>query len=237
MESKRKFRVRRQIRSYLLLGIFTFFTAEAFTQVTIGSNEVPEKAALLDLKTLKFEDQTNLVSSKNGGILLPRVEINDVNVLGVFANTTGLDTSDEKNRHTGLVVYNVGTTTNGGTTVLVEEGIYVWDGQIWRKAGINRPHNFFYMPSIEIDLSTATSIDLYARYKTQFATPAISSPAAPAAIPYYEREELYYYITEYSADLFDSITLSATGVLTYTPKSSLPADVCCSYINIVFVVK
>ncbi|MDU1891828.1 MAG: hypothetical protein E6767_14165 [Dysgonomonas sp.] len=230
MENKGYFKGRRQKRSFLLAVIFIFFTANTFSQVTVGSNANPEKAALLDLKTLKFEDQTRLVSSGNGGILLPRVEIADVTILGVFSDITGLDTSIEKSKHTGLVVYNVGTA--------IEEGIYVWDGTMWKKAGINKSQNFFYMPSIEIDLSAAGSIDLYARYRKQFATPAISShPSIAPTIAFYNQDELYYYVTEYSSDLFDSITLSDQGILSYTPKSSLPDDVCCSYINIVFVVK
>lgn len=239
MEEKRKVKRKHGIL-FLFLLTFTFFTTATFAQVTIGSGATPEKAALLDVKTLKFEDQSKLVSSDKGGILLPRVEIYDVTVLGVFNGMVGLDAIDQKSRHTGLVVYNVGTTTNSpeGTKVLVEEGIYVWDGEMWRKAGINKPQNFFYMPSIEIDLSTPNSIDLYARYEKQFSAPALSShPAIAPTIPYYAREELYYYVTEYGEDLFDSITLSQQGVLDYIPKSSLPDDICCSYINIVFVVR
>lgn len=240
MEDRGRFKRRKQKKIFLLTAFFTFFTLTTFAQVTIGSDIPPEKGALLDIKTLKFEDQTKFVSSGDGGILLPRVEIYDVNVLDVFNDITGLDDNEQKSKHTGLVVYNVGTTigTEPNTKILVEEGIYVWDGSKWRKAGINNPHNFFYMPSIEIDLSMAGSIDLYDRYEKQFSQPAISShPAIAPTIPYYKKEELYYYVTEYSPDLFENITLSQEGVLNYTPKIDLPDDVCCAYINIVFVVK
>ncbi|NDW18038.1 hypothetical protein D0T53_03790 [Dysgonomonas sp. 216] len=197
-------------------------------QVTIGSETVPEKAALLDIKTRS--GGAGLTSSDGGGLLMPRVSISDLSVLGIFSDITGLDNNDEKLKHRGLTVYNIGTTN-------VEAGIYVWDGAKWQKAGQKREIKFFYMPSIQIDLSqNPQPIDLHARYVDQFQHPKASSTGS--VIPYYvNASDLDYYITDYDEDIFASVTVDATGEMVYTLQNPLPADVCCSFINIVFVVK
>ena len=214
-----------------LIALFPFFIMSSFAQVTIGSEELPEKAALLDIKTKV--DNTGSVSSDNGGLLLPRVEISDATTLDVFSDITGIDTDEQKLRHKGLTVYNIGTTN-------MEEGVYVWNGTKWQKAGVKKEINFFYMPSIQIDLSQATPdpINLYEKYRDQFLAPKAASPGAPVPIPYYSApQDLYYYVTDYDADIIASVNISATGVMTYTLQDPLPGDVCCSYINIIFVVK
>lgn len=228
-------------KKYVLFTVIFFFAVTAFAQVTIGSGEIPEKAALLDIKTKKYAENTEPVSSDRGGLLLPRVKISDIKDLGVFSEVTGLNDSAEKLKHTGLTVYNIGTTDNNGK-VLVEEGIYVWDGEKWMKAGISKPNKFFYMPSIEIPITTPISINLYNEYVSQFTSPKAASTGAPASIPCYKSNELYYYITNAGKDsdgneIFTSFNITVDGELTYTVNSNLPDDVCCSYINIVFVVK
>lgn len=212
----------------LLLIIFTFYIITTFAQVTIGSGIVPEKAALLDLKTKNGGSGQN--SSDGGGLLMPRVSISDLLTLGIFTEIAGLDTEEEKLKHKGLSVYNIGTTS-------VEAGIYVWDGVKWEKAGLRKEVNFFYMPSIQIDLSqNPLPINLHTRYVQQFSNPKASSTNKP--IPYYlEAEDLDYYITDYDEDIFQSVTVDETGEMIYILKDPLPSDVCCSYINIVFVTK
>ena len=96
----------------------------------------------------------------------------------------------------------------------------------------------FYPPSIAVDASsngTGRTIDLYSQYTAQFATPAVASTGAPASIPTYADDELYYYVTEYDTSVFDNVSVSATGVMTYDVISA-PADYN-SLINVVFVVK
>ncbi|KKL68702.1 hypothetical protein LCGC14_2122340, partial [marine sediment metagenome] len=96
----------------------------------------------------------------------------------------------------------------------------------------------FYPPSIAVDASsngTGRTIDLYTQYTAQFATPAVASTGAPAAIPTYAANDLYYYVTEYDTSVFANVSVSATGVMTYDVVAA-PADYN-SLINVVFVVK
>ncbi len=95
----------------------------------------------------------------------------------------------------------------------------------------------FYPPSIAIDVSTLgpDSVNLYTQYTTQFATPAVKNPLAPAVIPTYAANELYYYITYFDTNVFSGVTVSDTGVMSYTVDAQ-PADYN-SLINVVFVVQ
>ncbi|QLE00618.1 hypothetical protein HX109_03225 [Galbibacter sp. BG1] len=96
----------------------------------------------------------------------------------------------------------------------------------------------FYPPSIALDASSTgpkPDVNLYADYVDQYGTPMIASGGAPAAIPTYAANELYYYITYYDQDVFENVSVSSTGVLSYSVKA-VPSDYN-SLINVVFVVK
>jgi hypothetical protein len=58
------------------------------------------------------------------GLLLPRVELNDVSVFQL----QGITDNTEKQKAAGMTVYNLKNGTVGGTSI----GIYVWDGEKWR---------------------------------------------------------------------------------------------------------
>ena len=95
----------------------------------------------------------------------------------------------------------------------------------------------FYMPSIVIDVSTlgaGKTIDLYAQYLSQYGTPKAVSAGAPAAIPTYTKDQLYYYVTYFDPAVFSNISVDANGVMTYSVIGSATTA---SFINIVFVVK
>jgi len=211
-----------------LTTLFILFSLNVFSQITVGSDVTPEKAALLDIKTRT--GTAGDTSSDGGGLLMPRVTISDASDLGIFSEITGLNDATEKLKHRGLTVYNIGTTS-------VEAGIYVWDGDKWQKAGVKKEIKFFYMPSIQIDLSQGDgSINLFNRYAAQFQNPKASSTGMP--IPHYlNASDLDYYVTDYDTEVFDNVTVDATGKMEYELSDQLPADVCCSFINIVFVVK
>src|SRR5690606_4890006 len=96
----------------------------------------------------------------------------------------------------------------------------------------------FYPPSIAIDassLGTGRTINLYAQYTAQFGTPAVASAGAPAAIPTYLANELYYYVTYADPNVFGNMSINGTGMLTYD-IIGLPSDYN-ALINVVFVVK
>lgn len=116
----------------LCLAIASF---DAAAQVTVGSENQPEKAALLDLKSdnvnnpLGATDPTNVTSSR-GGLVLPRVKLKNPLTMEPFIPTTDPEwvnngSSRVKEIHAGLVVYNLTSDNN------FIPGLYMWDGRIW----------------------------------------------------------------------------------------------------------
>lgn len=98
---------------------------------------------------------------------------------------------------------------------------------------------------------TATR-DLYQDYKDQFTGAnhfidhgvgggtvqytggLVASAGAPAQMEVYESDELFYYISYYDQEVFENLSITADGKLTYTIKSDATDS---SYMNIIFVVK
>jgi hypothetical protein len=102
----------------------------AYAQVTIGTNIAPQKAALLELATQQA-DADNVTSTK-GGLVMPRVKLVSATTLEPFITTTDPDWQNNastkiKEKHTGLVVYNLTVNTT------FSQGLYVWDGAEWRE--------------------------------------------------------------------------------------------------------
>ncbi|PZD78087.1 hypothetical protein DNG35_06870 [Mesonia sp. K7] len=113
----------------------------------------------------------------------------------------------------------------------------------------------FYMPSVIFNTTTTgTGLqrNLYQEYVDQFQGNALNiahgqggysmpyngglvgSAGAPAQIDVYAATELYYYITYYDETVFDNLSISASGVLTYDIIGTATDT---SYMVIVFVVK
>jgi hypothetical protein len=97
-----------------------FFSFAVRAQVTIGSEMAPEEAALLQIK----ENEPNSPGYATGerGILLPRVELNDLSDITLISSSAD---PDKIAALTGLLVYNVSKKEE------MEEGIYEWDGNEW----------------------------------------------------------------------------------------------------------
>jgi len=109
------------ILACIVISIFTCF--DILGQVTIGSGEKPAKAALLELKTQPDANPAQGgVTSTGGGLLLPRVVLEDIKSLKPFIADGGSNT--EKVSHKGMNVYHIGG--NG-----IDAGQYVWDGAKW----------------------------------------------------------------------------------------------------------
>lgn len=111
---------RKEKRKHLLSCciIFLGFSACLNAQVTIGSGEIPNDGALLDLKQNNNEGHNSIL-----GMILPRVELEDLNSLAPCLNTTPSDPKTYK----GLMVYNVEPALDSDKG----EGIYIWDGGEW----------------------------------------------------------------------------------------------------------
>jgi hypothetical protein len=114
-------------RKYLIIGVFCLLLPDFIqAQVTIGSLAEPARGALLDLNPQSL--------AKRGGLLLPNVFITNCDSLPVdmMGNFTPAE-RDVNAALRGLIVYNDNAATVGGTG----EGIYIWDGNVWRRAGAN----------------------------------------------------------------------------------------------------
>jgi len=107
----------------------------------------------------------------------------------------------------------------------------------------------FFPPSIEIDASTNTSgpdevLNLYDLYIEQYTlTPTVTVPpivtaisdGAPATIPVYAANELYYYVTYADPAVFSNIAITNLGEMTYRIVGQPTDDN--TIINVVFVIK
>ena len=131
----------------LFLATMLFAPLAVMAQVTIGLNEPPEAAALLDLKTQLPDPTTNATTDK-GGLLLPRVELIDRYTLEPFIVNAS---NDEKHSHTGLTVYNV---THNETAGLVS-GFFYWNGMMWMEVVSSIPPGSLNMMNL---LTNATTI-------------------------------------------------------------------------------
>ena len=182
----------------------------------------------------------------------PVVTINTAGELGVNANN-GLSVATG-NVQLGGALTKATTVTATATNTLAVAGLQTGttaDKIVVADAtsGVLKQMNsamprFFYMPSIVIptaadqvtDGTTFGTINLYNRYSTQFATPTVSNPGKTTTLPVLAASALDYYITWFDATVFDNVTVSNTGVLTYTVKANADVTVG-SFMNIVFAVK
>lgn len=123
----------------LLILLFAIFSANLFSQVTIGMGESPIEGALLQLK----QTETTGVNS-NKGLALPRVKLTSITDLyPMFALDPTNDTpspnemyndatkkQEQDDLHIGLLVYNVNQCLNYDGD---SKGLQVWNGEKWEK--------------------------------------------------------------------------------------------------------
>lgn len=115
------------VKTIILLGALVTAAIQVQAQVTVGSEVAPVQGALLDLKNYEDGTTQNGGRSATKGLLLPRVELSNLNKL-IISGEEILDTSGEGNQykaHIGLVVFNV------SNTAPFVPGLYVWDGTQW----------------------------------------------------------------------------------------------------------
>lgn len=198
---------------------------------TIASADAPMSSAVLEIE------------SSNKGLLLPRVALTATNVASPLSSAMGV--------LAGMTVYNTATSGSGDTGVT--PGVYYNDGSKWvRAAGGGSSTSampWFYMPSIAIPVSYTTesdrskTINLYEEYKRQMNTSGTNSrivssdnsqPSVLSSVPTADR--FIYYVTDYDPNLFETVAVSPSGVLTYKIKTGAVAT-SESYMNIVFVAK
>lgn len=244
-------------KNHLLILVCIFlWSSNSFSQVTMGSKNNPSKGSILDIKTQESSitstsevtDDKNITSDK-GGIILPRVKLQNMMTLEPFIKNNDSNLEKEKIKHAGLMVYNINDSylTATDPKKVFKQGIYMWDGSRWSML-VREEFKFFHMPTFNLDTSeTGTfTIDLYDMYTSNFARKGTNAATYPAivknptakrqAVPTFERNELNYYITHHDASIIEIVKLEDNGKLTYKVDPKPPFNTF-SYMNIVLVVK
>ncbi|MFV0329963.1 MAG: hypothetical protein ACK5KL_09130 [Dysgonomonas sp.] len=216
----------------VLILLFFFFIAKVSSQVTIGSGTSPEKAALLQLKD--SEPDTENVTSKTGGLLLPRVKLENKSTLMPFIpddDDFKNNVDNVKDKHKGLVVYNMSTSAG------FETGAYIWDGTEWilykGNATADSPQDkFFYMPSFNIvvaGVSQDNYYPIYGEYQAQF---------EKAGMYVYPADKIEFRVTHNDPSVIDNISFPAEYGNMYMKYDILSATAPAgSFLNIIIVVK
>ena len=106
---------------------------------------------------------------------------------------------------------------------------------------------FFYAPSVVVPthdsngvpLTGNQTLDIYSKYSQQFGFSGGIGQArsnASSTLPVLPASELDYFVTYFDNTVFNTVTVSTAGVITYTVKSTAIATEA-SFMNIVFKVK
>ncbi|MGG5508264.1 hypothetical protein ACPDG4_15680, partial [Myroides sp. C20-1] len=129
-----------------------------------------------------------------------------------------------------------------GTQTATDGDVLVADGQggVTFKAIKATMPKFFYLPSIylEVEPGFSGSRNIYADYATQFGQPKYANPKAglKAKLPVLPASELNFFITFLDEDIFEQVSISDEGVLTYKVKEDAIVTPI-SYMNIVLEVR
>lgn len=187
-------------------------------------------------------------------------DLNRATTIDQNGNELAIATGGENLIISGLDKTKVQATVNGATTTGITDHLLAVGADNTVKALKAAMPKFFFMPSIIIptseqqldapnsgkvtgdvfdDATLTGTINLYGRYQEQFSTTGTavkpSNPGAPA-LPVLPASELNYYVTWYDPTVFTSVTINASGVMTYGVDAN--ADVTTgSFMNIVFSVK
>lgn len=191
---------------YIIIVLQIVVCCPLYCQIGIYT-DTPDNSTALDINSLSTDN--------NKGLLIPQLTTAQKNAITSPAHSLLVYDTDEN-----CISQNLGSESSPQWTCLTL---------------FNR--SFFYMPSINIPTITlgTSSIDLFAIYKNQFASPMFASTGSPAAIPQFPNAtDLYYYVTYHDPLRITINGITANGVMNYTTIKKANYD---DYINIVFVVK
>ena len=244
-------KTKRKMKKYkgflLCLSFLTVNWAQA--QVTIGTEKPSEQAALLDLKSQ--EPTSDNMTSTTGGLLLPRVELVDVQTLEPFVPTTDAAWIDATSKetlskeHAGLEVYNLTDNTT------FKPGSYVWNGKQWEslfkplKPRVSQrivfPLPAFNLPLVDPENpdNIRLKADLYQVYISNrrvnnFKT-NMEDVTAFIVNNYYLSNQLDYVVTHYDKEIITIHGISNEGIMDYTVHNVNPNST--SFLNVYLVVR
>ncbi|MNX27639.1 hypothetical protein D3C86_577310 [compost metagenome] len=175
---------------------------------------------------------TSGVVQLGGALIKPTVITTDAtNTLAISGTQTGNST----------YVYN-GSYTSTADRIVVADPTSGVLKQV--KAAMPK---FFYAPSVVVRthdaagvvLSGTQTLNIYTFYTQQFGFTAAAGQArsnSASVLPTLAASDLDYFITYFDTNVFNTVTISAAGIISYTVKSTaVPTEA--TFMNIVFKVK
>lgn len=212
---------------FLLIALAVVNTAGVFSQVTIGSNTVPEA-------TLELVGKVDAATVPDG-VIAPRLT-------GDQLAAKNDAYSDEQN---SAIVYvtKAATTPSGKTVNITAPGFYYYDAVLKRWMRFTTGEAFFYLPSFNLDVSFpgVSTLDIYNEvYVGQFDKSVnslfMSSDPSVTKVPgMYKANELIWVVTAYDHEVLTVNSISAEGVMEYDVLNADPDP--SSYINIIAIPK
>ncbi|WP_123922210.1 hypothetical protein [Flavobacterium plurextorum] len=187
----------------------------------------------------------NKVSADNGlSIKDLKIELGGTLLKPTVINASANNTLSLSGLQTGSSSY----IYDGNNYSLVSDRILVGDpvSGLLKQVRSAMP-KFFYAPSVSIPthnqsgvlLKGPQTIDVYNLYTKQFGFQQASGQARSnnaSVLPVLASADLDYFITYFDTDIFETVSISASGIITYTIKTGAVISEN-SYMNIVFKVK
>lgn len=123
----------------LQISICLLFSLSGYSQITIGSNEMPSIGTLLDLK-----ENDNPGANASKGLTLPRVFLKNLKPANPaqFAASIGNTGSWSLEEHIGLIIYNVNQDMCASEPIF--KGLHVWDGEEWQLLNPKNPDVYIF---------------------------------------------------------------------------------------------
>ncbi|MGM5629831.1 hypothetical protein O2K51_02930 [Apibacter raozihei] len=144
-----------------LLGSITFlccFTSPFQAQMTIGTSTKAANGSLLQLKSSEVNDGS---SNAEKGLLLPRVELVEIDKAIMKNASNQTDFSSAKDANTGIIVYNLtdNTVSENDVNRQLCVGPYVWEGSVWTRLWSPCTQaNQFHLDCQNLSVSVSTGI-------------------------------------------------------------------------------
>ncbi|SKB56005.1 hypothetical protein, partial [Maribacter arcticus] len=215
-------------------GSFTY-TSENGTPVQFQASTITDNGD--GTSTIGLADGGTITVDNDGVDNVDDADNNPNNEIQIIESTDGSVTVNQSG-----INYNLSVPTANGSETIVEAAPDT-DISVTGTGTSANPYliantrpDIFYPPSIAVDVATTgtgRTIDLHSEYMIQYGTPVVISSGAPAAIPTYANNELYYYVTYFDPTVFANVSVDNVGVMTYDVIAS-PTDYN-TLINVVFV--
>jgi len=219
--------MKKNFYSVLVLAFFVLGVSKnANSQVTIGEIATPNT-------TLDVRGQAENTTIADG-ILTPKLTGDQLAAKIAYGEAQN-----------GALVYVTSAASPenqiGETVNVKAPGYYYYfydsDSGVWIALAKEKPEWFYMPPSlINVEVGIEKTIDLYSEYSESITTGSIKSGGADFSTICLtdSRSDYDYYVVGYDENIFDNISISPAGVMTYDIVKEATDE---SYINIVFVRK